>query len=89
MDKSRIIRLNSFKKSVSVIALFGGVLLFPLLSTAQDSNIPCTGPNAFESTSTCPLDTWVWVLAALATIFAVFHLNRKNKSPLPNTEGIK
>lgn len=87
MDKSRVIWLNSFKKVVSVIALSGGLLLFPLLSMAQNSNLPCEGPDPFSNT--CPLDTWVWVLAAIAIIFAVFQLNRKQKSPLRNTEGIQ
>jgi len=87
MDKSRVIWLSSFKKIVSVITLSGSLLLFPLLSIAQNSNLPCDGENAW--TSTCPLDTWVWVLAAVAVTFAVFQLNRKQKSPLRNTEGIQ
>ena len=89
MDKSSITGLGSLKKIVSVITLSGGLFLFPLLSTAQESNLPCTGPNAFTAPSACPLDAWVWVLAAVVVIFAVFQLNRKQKTPLRNTEGIQ
>ena len=70
--------------------LFGGalLLLFILNSSvlfAQPGE-PCgeTDPDA-----TCPLDTWVIVLAIIAVIFAAYHLHRKQKSPLPIAKGIK
>lgn len=39
--------------------------------------LPCsdTDPDA-----TCPLDSWVVVLAAAALLFAAWHLHRKQKS---------
>jgi hypothetical protein len=52
-----------------------GMLLLPLATIAQD--LPCDGNDPY---STCPLDTWVWILAAIAVIFAVFRLYRKKES---------
>lgn len=99
MNKSGIIGLSSFKKIISVIAICGVLFCLPLLSIAQTSstcpggpgtcNEPCIDNGGIFSSGVCPLDTWVWVLAAIAIGFAVFHLNRKQKSPLLNTEGIQ
>ena len=47
---------------------------------------PCGGT---DPDATCPLDSWVWVLAAAAVVFAATHLHRKQKSLLKNSEGIK
>jgi hypothetical protein len=42
---------------------------------AQTSGIPCAGVDV---DSTCPLDTWVVVLAGIAFLFAIMRLHRKN-----------
>jgi len=38
---------------------------------------PCGGT---DPDATCPLDTWVIVLAVIATVFAAIHLSRKQRS---------
>jgi len=40
---------------------------------------PCGGT---DPDAVCPLDTWVFVLAAVAIVFAFIHLSRKQKSLL-------
>ena len=47
----------------------------PSLLLAQD--LPCGGDDPY---ATCPLDSWVIVLAAVALIFAAVHLYRKQKT---------
>jgi len=69
--------------------LFGGALLLLILNSAvlyAQPGVPCGGT---DPDATCPLDTWVIVLAIIAVIFAAYHLHRKQKSPLPAAKGIK
>jgi hypothetical protein len=40
---------------------------------------PCGGT---DPDAVCPLDTWVFVLAAVVVVFAFIHLSRKQKSLL-------
>jgi hypothetical protein len=56
---------------MAIVALF-----MPSMILAQDVGQPCDGADAYGS---CPLDTWVMVLAFAAVVFAVLHLNRKQK----------
>jgi len=62
------------------IKIFLGALLLLMLNTiflyAQPGE-PCGG---VDPDATCPLDTWVVVLAAVAVTAAVIHLSRKQKS---------
>jgi hypothetical protein len=53
-------------------------ILSPLISTAQDISIPCSGGDDYDSS--CPLDTWVILLAVVACITASIYLHRKQKS---------
>ncbi|MDR3693260.1 hypothetical protein [Mucilaginibacter sp.] len=67
------------------------LLLFILNSSvlfAQSTNPgePCGGT---DPDATCPLDTWVIILAMVAVVFAAWHLYRKQKSPLPAAKGMK
>ena len=39
-----------------------------------------TTPCDPDDPSTCPLDTWVWILVAAALIFATAQLYRKQKT---------
>jgi hypothetical protein len=62
--------------------IFFGALLLLVLNTATlfaqgGPGEPCQGT---DPDATCPLDTWVIVLAVVAVIFAVVHLNRKQKA---------
>jgi len=69
------------------VKVFSWALLLLILNTAvlyAQPGEPCGGT---DPDSTCPLDTWVIVLAAIAVIFAVSRLHRKQKSPLLLAKG--
>jgi hypothetical protein len=71
------------------IKIFFGAFLLLMLNVVMlyaQPGEPCGG---VDPDATCPLDTWVIVLAFAAVIFAAFHLNRKQKSHLRSAEGIK
>jgi hypothetical protein len=60
--------------------LFLGALFLLLLNSAvlyAQPGEPCAG---VDPDSTCPLDTWVVVLAIIAITFAVIHLSRKQSA---------
>ena len=62
------------------VKIFLGVLLLLILNTAvlyAQPGEPCGGT---DPDATCPLDTWVIVLAAVAVIFAVTKLYRLQRS---------
>ena len=69
---------NSIYKIVSLIILSGSVVLLPTISFAQGGDLPCGGDDPTTSTP-CPLDTWVWVLAVVAVILGAMYLQRKQK----------
>ena len=51
--------------------------LAPLALKAQDPSCGFNNdPNPYD---TCPLDTWVWILAAVVVVFVVIRMNRKTK----------
>jgi hypothetical protein len=62
------------------IKIFCGALALLMLNVivlyAQPGE-PCGGT---DPDATCPLDTWVIVLAVIATVFAAIHLSRKQRS---------
>lgn len=64
--------------------VFFGTLTFLLLNVvfvfAQPGE-PCGGT---DPDAVCPLDTWVFVLAAGALLFTTLHLYRKQKRSLVN-----
>jgi len=69
--------------------LFWGVLLIFILNSSvlfAQVGEPCGGT---DPDATCPLDTWVIMLAMVAVVFAAWHLHRKQKSPLPAAKGIE
>ena len=49
----------------------------PAILFAQDES--CQGQDPTGNSTTCPLDTWVWVLVAAAAIWGMLELN-KNKT---------
>lgn len=51
-----------------------------IVSHAQDLN-PCSDTDP-DSTTGCPLDTWVFFLAGAALILGVIRLNKKKASPI-------
>jgi len=69
---------NSIYKIVSLIILSGSVVLLPTISFAQGGDLPCGGDDPTTSTP-CPLDTWVWVLAVVAVILGAIYLQHKQK----------
>jgi len=44
---------------------------------AQDES--CQGQDPTGSSTTCPLDTWVWLLVAAAAIAGAIILSKKQK----------
>jgi hypothetical protein len=67
-----------YKKIVSLIILAGSMVLLPAIAFAQGGDLPCGGDDPTTSTP-CPLDTWVWVLAVAAVILGAIYLQRKQK----------
>ena len=67
-----------YKKIVSLTLLAGSILLLPSISFAQGGDLPCGGDDPTTSTP-CPLDTWVWVLAIVAVILGAIYLQHKQK----------
>ena len=61
------------------IKIFGAAFLFLMLNVVlvHAQVEPCLGTDPDAS---CPLDTWVIVLAGLATIFASIRLYRKQSA---------
>jgi hypothetical protein len=61
------------------IKIFGCALILLMLNVVfvYGQGEPCGGT---DPDATCPLDTWVIVLAAGASIFAAMHLYRKQRS---------
>ena len=59
------------------IKIFCGALVLLMLNVmalyAQPSE-PCGGT---DPDATCPLDTWVVILAVVALVFAIIHLRRQ------------
>jgi hypothetical protein len=69
---------SGFKAIFKTILLAGSMLLLPVLSFAQGGDLPCGGDDP-TSNNPCPLDSWVWVLAALAIVFGALYLRTQQK----------
>ena len=59
-------------------ALF--ILLFNSFLLKAQSGTPGGDCGFADVDTTCPIDTWVYILAAVALVFAAVHLYRKQKS---------
>ena len=70
-------RFNFIYRIVSLITLSLGLLLFPVVSRAQD--VPCDGSDPTGTATNCPLDTWVWVLVIAALVFGAMQLHHRQK----------
>jgi hypothetical protein len=66
------------KATIAIIA-FTGMLLLPNLLFAQGNEGCGVGQDPTDPYTTCPLDTWVWVLVIGAVIFGAVKLNQKRK----------
>jgi len=53
------------------------LLLSPGILLAQDE--ACQGQDPTGNSTTCPLDTWVWVLVIAAAIFGMVKLSARNQ----------
>jgi hypothetical protein len=72
-------------KGLVVFFLAGSIWLLPLLTFAQgDAGGPQCGDGDPTVVEPCPLDTWVFVLAAVVLVFAVIHLQLKQRINKPN-----
>jgi hypothetical protein len=61
------------------IKIFCGALLLLMLNVAALHAQPGEPCGGVDPDATCPLDTWVVVLAVIATAFAAVHLFNKQK----------
>jgi len=59
------------------------VLLLLNIVTAHAQGLPCGGD---DPDATCPLDTWVLILAIMASFFAYLQLSRRQKSRIPQNK---
>ena len=57
------------------------LLMFNVVMLYAQPGEPCGGTDD-DATCPSPLDTWVLILAAVAVIFTVMHLYRKQKSKM-------
>lgn len=78
MLKCRKSKTNFIYKTIFSLILAGGSILLPAISYAQGGDLPCGGEDPTGSTP-CPLDTWVWLLAAVAVVFGAMYLQRQQK----------
>jgi len=62
------------KVLISLLTLV--LLLLPGIVLAQDE--ACQGQDPTGNSTTCPLDTWVWVLVIAAAIFGAVKLSAHN-----------
>jgi len=62
------------KAVISILTLV--LLLSPGIVLAQDE--ACQGQDPTGNSTTCPLDTWVWVLVIAAAVFGAIKLNKRN-----------
>jgi len=73
----RIRFIFSFKTAFFLFTSF--VLLLPTITFADAPTDPCTDP--FNDCG-APLDTYVWILAIIAGVFAMVYLYRQQKERL-------
>jgi len=78
-------RSNFFYRTVPVVWLLAGLLLLPGLAAAQVVG-DCGDIDPIGTT--CPLDTWVLVLAVAAVVFAVLQMQRKQRAILHGPKNI-
>lgn len=69
-------RKKIFNKLLLLI-LTVGMLISPTILLAQDE--ACQGQDPTGNNTTCPLDTWVWVLVVAAAILGAVILSKKQK----------
>lgn len=63
---------NKIFSKVLLFMFTAGLVLSPAILLAQDE--ACQGQDPTGSSTTCPLDTWVWVLVVIAAVFGVIKL---------------
>jgi hypothetical protein len=68
---------NKIFNKLLLFIFTAGLMLWPALLFAQDES--CQGSDPTGSSTTCPLDTWVWVLVAAAAIFGAVILRKRQK----------
>ena len=68
---------NKIFNKLLLFIFTAGLMLWPALLFAQDES--CQGSDPTGSSTTCPLDTWVWVLVIAAAILGAVILSKKQK----------
>ncbi len=54
------------------------IMLMPLLLHAQDPGEPCSDNDPLDNT--CPLDTWVYIMAVPAAALAALYIFKQQKT---------
>lgn len=54
------------------------IMTAPVLSFADPDPGPCNDNDPFDNT--CPLDTWVYLLAFVALAAGIWYINKNKKS---------
>ncbi|MHB8208576.1 hypothetical protein [Mucilaginibacter sp.] len=69
-------RNKIFNKLLRFIFM-AAMVMSPAILFAQDES--CQGQDPTGNSTTCPLDTWVWVLVAAAAILGTVILSKRQK----------
>jgi hypothetical protein len=67
-------KFSILNKVAFLAILVTGLALMPVISFAQD--LPCGGDDPYES---CPLDTYVWIMAFAALIAGAVIIYKQQK----------
>jgi len=68
---------TKFFNKIILFIFTAGLLLSPAILLAQDES--CQGQDPSGNSTTCPLDTWVWVLVAITAILGAVMLRKRQK----------
>jgi hypothetical protein len=68
---------NKIFNKLLLFIFTAAMIMSPAILFAQDES--CQGQDPTGNSTTCPLDTWVWVLVAAAAILGVVKLYTHKK----------
>jgi len=68
---------NKIFNKLLVFIFTAAMIMSPAILLAQDES--CQGQDPTGNSTTCPLDTWVWVLVAAAAILGAVILSKRQK----------
>jgi hypothetical protein len=70
--------MKRYLTAIKIIVAIVTVNVLCILPLALQAQSPyCGGSSDPDPYDYCPLDTWVWVLAAVVVVFVVVKMNRR------------